>query len=47
MQLTPSAETRLEELAGESPGPLLVLLAQIGAQGVGGFQLDVCGVFLV
>ncbi|BEJ17843.1 hypothetical protein CspHIS471_0701110 [Cutaneotrichosporon sp. HIS471] len=34
------AEVRLTQLTAQSPGPVLLLLAQIGAQGVGGFQVD-------
>ncbi|CAK9782556.1 ARM repeat-containing protein [Cutaneotrichosporon oleaginosum] len=34
------AETRLAQLTAESPGPVLLLLAQIGALGVGGFQVE-------
>ncbi|RXK41145.1 hypothetical protein M231_01548 [Tremella mesenterica] len=34
------AEKHLQRLATEQPGPVLLLLAQIGALGVGGFQVD-------
>ncbi|KAI9637514.1 armadillo-type protein [Dioszegia hungarica] len=35
-----AAETYLRDLTIAQPGDVLLLLAQIGAQGVGGFQLD-------
>ncbi len=35
------AEKHLRTLCVQFPGDSLLLLAQIGAQGVGGFQLDV------
>lgn len=35
------AEAHLQRLAVEQPAEVLLVLAQVGAQGVGGFQLDV------
>lgn len=35
------AEKKLDELIKSNADGLLLLLAQVGAQGVGGFQLDV------
>jgi hypothetical protein len=40
------AEKHLRNLTVQSPGDVLLLLAQIGAQGVGGFQLEVRGMLL-
>lgn len=35
------AEAHLQRLAVEQPAEILLVLAQVGALGVGGFQLDV------
>ena len=42
--LTHRAEAEINNLTTRQPGEILLLLAQIGAQGVGGYQVDVSAV---